>query len=150
MARPLKPVDIRQVEALARIDCTDAEIAAVLDFTPQGWRKRKGRRDGQEIVSAIEKGRHAGNMSLRRKQFEQAMGGNTTMLIWLGKQRLGQRDVRRVEVDEERSRKRIAALEAALGGELGIDGRGAVVEGRDGLSPDAGDGAGTQRAPAPG
>lgn len=122
MARPLKPVDLRQVEALARIDCTDAEIAAVLDFTPQGWRKRKGRRDGEAIVSAREKGRQAGNMSLRRKQFEQAMGGNTTMLIWLGKQRLGQRDVRRVEVDEKQARERIAALEAALAGDLGMEG----------------------------
>ena len=132
MARPLKPVDPRQVEALARIDCTDAEIAGVLDFTPQGWRKRKGRRDGQAIVSAIEKGRQGGNMSLRRKQFEQAMGGNTTMLIWLGKQRLGQKDTRRVEVSEEQERKRIAALEAALVGELGIDGRGAGPVGSGG------------------
>lgn len=121
MSRPLKPVDLRQVEALARIDCTDAEIAAVLDFTPQGWRKRKARRDGQAIVSAIQKGREGGKMSLRRKQFEQAMAGNTTMLIWLGKQRLDQRDMRRVEVDEEGARERVAALEAALAGELSLE-----------------------------
>jgi hypothetical protein len=120
MARPLKPVDLRQVEALARIDCTDAEIAAVLDFTPQGWRKRKRRRDGEAIVSAIEKGRDGGKMSLRRKQFEQAMAGNTTMLIWLGKQRLGQTDLRRVEMDDEASRERVAALEAAVVAGLGM------------------------------
>jgi hypothetical protein len=32
-------------------------------------------------------------MSLKRKQFDMAMKGNVTMLIWLGKQTLGQRDV---------------------------------------------------------
>jgi hypothetical protein len=31
-----------------------------------------------------------GRISLRRKQFEVAQGGNVTMLIWLGKQHLEQ------------------------------------------------------------
>lgn len=31
-------------------------------------------------------------MSLKRKQWEMAMNGNITMLIWLGKQNLGQTD----------------------------------------------------------
>lgn len=33
-----------------------------------------------------------GNISLRRTQKQQADSGNATMLIWLGKQWLGQRD----------------------------------------------------------
>ncbi len=37
-------------------------------------------------------GRLQGKASLRRKQYEIAMSGNTTMLIWLGKQALGQSD----------------------------------------------------------
>ena len=31
-------------------------------------------------------------MSLRRKQYTSAMDGNTTLLIWLGKNWLGQKD----------------------------------------------------------
>jgi hypothetical protein len=31
-------------------------------------------------------------MSLKRKQYEVAMSGNVSMLIWLGKNILGQRD----------------------------------------------------------
>ena len=31
-------------------------------------------------------------MSLRRKQFETALAGNVTMMVWLGKQYLGQKD----------------------------------------------------------
>jgi len=33
-----------------------------------------------------------GKQSLRRKQFEAAIKGNVTMMIWLGKQNLGQSD----------------------------------------------------------
>ena len=36
--------------------------------------------------------REEGNELLRRTQFDIAMGGNVTMLIWLGKQYLGQQD----------------------------------------------------------
>jgi len=36
--------------------------------------------------------RKRSDLSIRRKQAELAMDGNVTMLIWLGKQRLGQRD----------------------------------------------------------
>ena len=34
----------------------------------------------------------SGKMSLRRKQYTTAMDGNTTMLVWLGKNWLGQMD----------------------------------------------------------
>ena len=38
------------------------------------------------------KKRQKGNMMLHAKQFQTAMTGNTTMLVWLGKQRLSQTD----------------------------------------------------------
>ena len=41
---------------------------------------------------SIKKGHQVWNGSLRRAQYEAAMKGNATMLIWLGKQYLGQRD----------------------------------------------------------
>ena len=33
-----------------------------------------------------------GKMSLRRAQYKAAIDGNTTMMVWLGKQWLGQRE----------------------------------------------------------
>ena len=51
---------------------------------------------------AIKKGRACGRASLRRKQFEVAMSGNATMLIWLGKVRLGQKEVAELEVTDKR------------------------------------------------
>lgn len=38
----------------------------------------------------IKEGREQGKMSLKRKQYEVAMSGNVTMLIWLGKITVGQ------------------------------------------------------------
>jgi len=38
------------------------------------------------------KKKQKGNLMLHAKQYQVAMSGNTTMLVWLGKQRLGQTD----------------------------------------------------------
>ncbi len=84
MARPRKPISEDQVIQLAAINCSYAEMAAVLDIDASNLTRR--------FAQVIEKGRATGRMSLKRKQWEMAMGGNITMLIWLGKQNLGQTD----------------------------------------------------------
>lgn len=89
MARPRKVIDERQVEALASIMCTNAEIAAVLDCSTDTLERR--------FAAALEKGRLKGKQSIRRKQYQLAMNGNPTMLIWLGKQHLGQTERQEVE-----------------------------------------------------
>ena len=96
MARPAKLIDLKLAEDLARIQCTDGEMAAILGFTREGFHKRKQR--DPELVRIIEKGKDEGQSSLRRLQWKNAMAGNTTMQIWLGKQYLGQRDVHHTEL----------------------------------------------------
>jgi hypothetical protein len=120
MARPAKPIDLKLVEDLARIHCTEIEIASVLGFTPEGFRKRKRRQP--ELVGVIEKGREAGRMSLRRLQWQSASKGNVVMQIWLGKQILGQREPRHeLELTDAAQSEQIAALRAALAGEIGLE-----------------------------
>ena len=46
----------------------------------------------QDVREAYKRGMLSAGVSLRHYQFMQAKSGNTTMLIWLGKQYLGQRD----------------------------------------------------------
>jgi len=82
--RPKKVIDEKQVEALAGINCSYEEMAAVLDCDERTL--------SRNFAQAIKKGRALHKMSLKRKQHEQAMAGNVTMLIWLGKQHLGQTD----------------------------------------------------------
>lgn len=84
MARPKKNISEDQVKALAEINCSYAEMAAVLDCDEKTLTNR--------FSQVIKKGRESGRSSLKRKQWELAMGGNVTMCIWLGKQLLGQTD----------------------------------------------------------
>ncbi len=90
MPRTARKLDYETIRKLASIGCTDREIAAVIDYTHEWVCKRK--KKDAELAAAIEKGREAGKASLRRVQWQKAQEGNPTMLIWLGKQMLGQRD----------------------------------------------------------
>ena len=84
MAPPRKEIDPAKVELLAGCGCTVEEIAAKLDCSKDTLERR--------YAAHIIKGRDVGRSSIRGKQFERAMKGSDTMLIWLGKQTLGQRD----------------------------------------------------------
>lgn len=89
MGRPkgsVKKVDIDQVENLAAIGCTQDEIAVVLKVSSRTLQRRK------DVHEAIDRGMHRLRTSLRRWQYEKAKDGNVAMLIWLGKQLLGQRE----------------------------------------------------------
>jgi hypothetical protein len=82
--RPRKQVDEQQIESLAGIGCTIAEIAAVSGVSKDTLERN--------YAALIEKGREHAKSSLRRMQFKSAEAGNVTMQIWLGKQLLGQKD----------------------------------------------------------
>lgn len=93
MARPKKVISEDQVKSLAGINCSYEEMAAVLRCSEDTLQRR--------YAAVIKEGRSTGRMSLKRKQWEMAMGGNITMLIWLGKQLLGQTDKREYEVQAQ-------------------------------------------------
>lgn len=86
MGRPKLEIDAEQVEKLAAIDCSLAEMASILNCDVKTLTNR--------FSQVIQKGRDSGKSSLKRKQFEIAMKGNVTMLIWLGKIRLGQQEIK--------------------------------------------------------
>ncbi len=90
--RPYKDIDRALFEKLCGIHCTEAEICDVLDTTDKtlsGWCKRTYR---LSFSDAYKKFAAHGNASLRRAQYQAAVAGNPTLLIWLGKQYLDQRD----------------------------------------------------------
>ncbi len=78
------------VRKLASIQCTDEEIAAGIGCSQDTL--ARGRKREPDLDAAILEGRANGRMSLRRAQYQRAMEGNPAMLIWLGKQILGQRE----------------------------------------------------------
>lgn len=96
MSRPRKTFnekDIQQMESLARCHCTDEEIAAFLNVSESTIKRRFG--------PVLTNARSQGKANLRAKQFKLAMDGNPTLLIWLGKQLLGQQDRLSQEVIEK-------------------------------------------------
>lgn len=84
MARPPKDVDEPTLMKLASLGLTTAEIAAVLGVHVRTLENN--------FAAEMAEGKQMCKASVRRKQFELAMAGNPTMLIWLGKQILGQKD----------------------------------------------------------
>ena len=87
MARPKFETNLNeeQIIQLARIGCNHDEIAAVLGCHAN----TVGRRFG----SIIKEGHIHLKASLKRMQFQAAAKGNVTMMIWLGKQFLEQKDM---------------------------------------------------------
>jgi len=83
VGRPRLNIDPEQVKRLARLHCTMQEMA---DFF--GCHRETLLNN---FSTEIAKGKSEGNISLRRKQWQIAVEkGNPVMLIWLGKQMLGQ------------------------------------------------------------
>ena len=85
VGRPKKyNLDTKQVEQLAGFGCTDTEIASFFDIS-----RTTLERNYEHYMT---KGRESGKIRLRQYQWASAKKGNVAMLIWLGKQLLGQSD----------------------------------------------------------
>lgn len=81
---------LKIIKGLGNIQATSKECASVLAVTEPTWIKFKS--DHPEVEDALRDGQGEGLASLRRRQFKVADSGNPTMLVWLGKQYLGQSD----------------------------------------------------------
>ena len=88
--RPRKHIDEHQFESLCALQCTEVEVCDVLDVTDKtlcAWCKRTYKMTFSEVYKLKSS---KGKVSIRRFQYKEAEKGNVTMLIWLGKQWLGQ------------------------------------------------------------
>lgn len=83
------------IEKLASCMCTDEEIASVVGVSVDVLTNERNK---ETFTECKKRGFENGKASLRRKQYEVAMSGNCTMLVWLGKQYLGQNDKMEMEV----------------------------------------------------
>lgn len=79
-----KIIDPKEVEKLASIGMKNSEIAEYLDIDDSTLSYNFK----QELI----KGKHNLKVSLRKAQISLALSGNATMLVWLGKNILGQSD----------------------------------------------------------
>ena len=86
-----KPVriDLEQVEKLAAIQCTEAEIASVIGVSERTIERRKQQPD---FAEAMARGKARGRVSLRRSLWALAQKGNPAGNIFLAKNLLGYKD----------------------------------------------------------
>ena len=84
VGRDKKVIDPEEVEKLAAIGCKDSEIADWFGIKQDTLR--------YNFADQLVKGRESLKQSLRRAQLNLALSGNAVMLIWLGKNILGQSD----------------------------------------------------------
>ena len=100
MGRPRKKIDKRTFEKLCAIQCRQDEIAEFFECNPDtinNWCKREY---GKTFSGVFAEKRVVGFISLRRAQFQKAIEDkNTAMLIFLGKNWLGQSDRQDVRFD---------------------------------------------------
>jgi hypothetical protein len=89
MGRPLIEIDPEEVRKLAQLGCKNDEIADYFECSAQTIESR--------FQPQLDKGRSELKLSLRRMQIQAAQRGNIAMMIWLGKQLLGQ--VERTQID---------------------------------------------------
>jgi hypothetical protein len=105
MGRPKADIDWDRVGELFEADCTVEGTAAVIGVHRDVLYRRCKTDLKIELTTFKQQKKAKGDEMLRVVQMKTAMAGDKTMLIWLGKQRLGQVDkseqtqtIRKVEV----------------------------------------------------
>lgn len=88
--RPPIVFDYGVVERMASLGCTVEEVAVALGITRETVYARC--RTDPQFAHAYSTGKEMGRTTLRRLQWRKANEGSDTMLIWLGKQILNQKD----------------------------------------------------------
>lgn len=92
MGRPPKEIDFKILDQLCMIQCTEAEIAAVFECNIDTLEARIHEKFGVTFSEYFEEKKGLGRISLRRRQYKRMMDGSDALLIFMGKNYLGQAD----------------------------------------------------------
>lgn len=92
MSRPRAIIDWTNLDKLGQLQCTQEEIAWYFDISVDTLDRACKREHNKSFADYLKEKRGKGRIRLRQKQMEMALGGSVPLLIWLGKQYLGQSD----------------------------------------------------------
>jgi len=105
MARPLAPINWKTVEDLLIAGCSGANIAGYFGLQPNTIYRRCEDDHGITFTEYSQQFYSKGECLLRAHQFAKALGktqeGDNTLLIWLGKVRLKQREEHNVSEEDK-------------------------------------------------
>lgn len=97
MSRPEKHIDWSMVDKLLQAHCPGTEIAASFDMHADTFYRRVNEEFGVGFTEYSQQKKKKGKNNLRLAQLKNALEGNTSMQVWLGKNWLGQKDEPREE-----------------------------------------------------
>lgn len=100
--RPPIEIDKDQFEKLCGIQCTEEEISGWFKCSVDTLNRWCKKEYNETFAEAYKKYAANGKTSLRRYQFKLAQT-NASMAIWLGKQYLGQRELKEFDQEAESS-----------------------------------------------
>lgn len=113
--RPEAIINWDLVENLCAIKCTGEEIAAIIDVDYDTLTKHIKKKYELSFSEYFEQKSAAGNMSLRRAQYQTAtVANNPTMQIWLGQQWLGQRNSKDIDLSSRDGSMTPTAIERVI------------------------------------
>jgi len=92
MGRPRIEIEWTEFDKLCQMVATLTEIAGWFNCSEDTIERRVKEKHKITFAEYHKKKSSSGKISLRRAQFKAALGGNVTMMIWLGKQHLDQKD----------------------------------------------------------
>ncbi len=96
MARPEAEIDWEKVDELLISGCLGTELASFFGVHPNTFYRRVEDYYNVSFSEYSQQKRSTGEALLRHHQFQKALGitkkGDNTLLIWLGKNRLGQKE----------------------------------------------------------
>jgi len=96
--KPYAKIDWGKVDEMCKIQCTGEEIAGVLNVDYDTLQRACKREKEMRFADYLPQKAMGGRSSLRRAQFKAATeDGNSTMLVWLGKNMLNQTDKQEIE-----------------------------------------------------
>lgn len=95
------PINWTQVDEWLVSHCSGAEIAGMLGIHPDTLYDRCHEEKAVRFAEYAAEKKSKGKGQLKIKQYSEAMSGDRGMLIWLGKQLLGQRENHDIKVSGE-------------------------------------------------
>ena len=98
IGRPKKELDWKVLDSILQFGATLIDCAEMCEMSDDSIQRRIKDEHGCTFTEYRNRKMSRMRVKLLQKQYESAMAGNTALLIWLGKQHLGQSDKNDVNV----------------------------------------------------
>jgi len=92
IGRPKKELDWKVLDSILQFGATLIDCAEMCEMSDDSIQRRIKDEHGCTFTEYRNRKMSRMRVKLLQKQYESAMAGNTALLIWLGKQHLGQSD----------------------------------------------------------